>query len=44
MELKKYKLGEIATFLNGRAYSQNELFDSGKYKIVRVGNLSGGNN
>ena len=44
MEMKKYMLGEIATFINGRAYSQNELFDSGKYKIVRVGNLSGGNN
>ena len=44
MELKKYKLGDICTFINGRAYLQPELQNSGKYKIVRVGNLSGGNN
>ena len=44
MELKKYKLGDLCTFINGRAYLQPELQNSGKYKIVRVGNLSGGNN
>ena len=33
------KLGEIATFINGRAYSQDELLDSGKYKVLRVGNF-----
>lgn len=43
MELAKYKLGEIVTLLNGRAYLMPELQDSGKYRILRVGNLSGGN-
>ena len=33
------KLGEVATFINGRAYSQNELLDEGKYKVLRVGNF-----
>ena len=33
------KLGDIATFVNGRAYSQDELLDSGKYKVLRVGNF-----
>ncbi|WP_270650470.1 restriction endonuclease subunit S [Ligilactobacillus salivarius] len=33
------KLGEVATFINGRAYKQNELLDSGKYKVLRVGNF-----
>lgn len=33
------KLGEIATFINGRAYSQEELLSSGKYKVLRVGNF-----
>ena len=33
------KLGDIATFINGRAYSQNELLSSGKYKVLRVGNF-----
>ena len=36
---KQRKLGDIATFLNGRAYSQDELQSSGKYKILRVGNF-----
>ena len=27
------KLGEVATFINGRAYSQPELLSSGKYKV-----------
>ena len=43
MEYAKYKLGDIVTFLNGRAYLMPELQDSGKYRILRVGNLSGGN-
>ena len=30
------KLGEVATFINGRAYSQPELLSSGKYKVLRV--------
>ena len=33
------KLGEVATFINGRAYSQDELLSSGKYKVLRVGNF-----
>ena len=41
-EWKEYKFTEAATLTNGRAYLQPELQDAGKYKIVRVGNLSGG--
>ena len=33
------KLGDIATFINGRAYSQSELLPDGKYKVLRVGNF-----
>ncbi|WP_347488873.1 restriction endonuclease subunit S [Desulfoscipio sp. XC116] len=33
------RLGEIATFINGRAYSQDELLAKGKYKVLRVGNF-----
>ena len=33
------KLGTVATFINGRAYSQDELQSSGKYRVLRVGNL-----
>ena len=43
MELVKYKLKDIVKFLNGRAYLMPELQDLGKYRILRVGNLSGGN-
>lgn len=43
MEVTKYKLRDIVTLLNGRAYLMPELQDSGKYRILRVGNLSGGN-
>ena len=32
-------MGDIATFINGRAYSQDELLSSGKYKVLRVGNF-----
>jgi type I restriction enzyme S subunit len=31
--------GEVCRLLNGRAYSKSELLDSGKYRILRVGNL-----
>ena len=31
--------GEVAHFINGRAYSQNELLSSGKYPVLRVGNF-----
>ncbi|MFZ7934797.1 restriction endonuclease subunit S [Bacillus thuringiensis] len=33
------KMGEVATFINGRAYKQHELLNSGKYKVLRVGNF-----
>ena len=36
---KWVRLGDIATLYNGRAYKQNELLDSGKYPVLRVGNL-----
>lgn len=38
------KLGEVATLLNGRAYKQHELLDSGKYKVLRVGNFFSNSN
>lgn len=31
--------GNVATFINGRAYKQEELLDKGKYKVLRVGNF-----
>nr|WP_244911566.1 restriction endonuclease subunit S [Actinobacillus seminis] len=34
------KLGEVATFLNGRAYKQDELLSKGKYPVLRVGNFN----
>ncbi len=33
------KLSSVATFINGRAYSQDELLPTGKYKVLRVGNF-----
>jgi len=32
-------LGDVATIINGRAYSQNELLNSGPYRVLRVGNF-----
>lgn len=37
------KLGDLITFLNGRAYKQEELLSNGKYKVVRVGNFFSNN-
>ncbi|EJE4564469.1 restriction endonuclease subunit S [Enterococcus faecium] len=34
------KLGEVVVFLNGRAFKQQELLDSGKYRVLRVGNFN----
>lgn len=34
-----FKLKEICQLLNGRAYKQEELLSSGKYKVLRVGNF-----
>ena len=36
-----YKLGDIARFVNGRAYLMPEMLSQGKYRIVRVGNFTG---
>ena len=33
------KLGEIAKFINGRAFKQAELLNKGKYPVLRVGNF-----
>jgi len=33
------KLGEVADFINGRAYKQEELLAKGKYRVLRVGNF-----
>ncbi|MGQ9005657.1 restriction endonuclease subunit S [Bacillus subtilis] len=38
-EWEECKLKEVATFINGRAYKQHELLNSGKYKVLRVGNF-----
>lgn len=36
---KQRKLGDLLTLINGRAYSQDELLEAGKYKVLRVGNF-----
>jgi type I restriction enzyme S subunit len=36
--------GSAATFINGKAYKQEELLDKGKYKVLRVGNFFTNNN
>lgn len=36
---EKVKFGDVATLINGRAYSQDELLKSGFYKVLRVGNF-----
>lgn len=41
MGFELYRFDEVATLINGRAYLMPELQDSGKYRIVRVGNFSG---
>ena len=33
------RLDEVCTFINGRAYSKEELLNSGKYLVLRVGNF-----
>jgi len=38
------KLGDSAIFFNGRAYKQEELLESGKYRVLRVGNFFTNNN
>lgn len=39
VEWKETTLGEAATFINGKAYKQEELLDYGKYRVLRVGNF-----
>lgn len=39
MKYKKLPLAEIVTVINGRAYKQVEMLNSGKYPILRVGNF-----
>jgi restriction endonuclease S subunit len=40
-EFEEVKLGDCLRFINGRAYSQNELLDTGM-PIIRIQNLNGG--
>ena len=39
MSKKLVKLKDVCTFVNGRAYKQDELLDTGKYPVLRVGNF-----
>ena len=38
-EWEEKTFGEIAAFVNGRAYKQSELLENGKYRVLRVGNF-----
>jgi type I restriction enzyme, S subunit len=42
--LELTRLGQIAEFLNGKAYSKEELLPVGKYRVLRVGNFFSNNN
>ena len=33
-------MGDVTRFINGRAYSQDELLQKGKYPVLRVGNFN----
>ncbi len=35
--------GAVSTFINGKAYKQEELLKEGKYRVLRVGNLFSNN-
>ena len=37
--MTEYRFGDICKVINGRAYRQPELLDSGKYPVLRVGNF-----
>ena len=39
MSWKTVKLSEVCELINGRAYSQSELLEVGKYPVLRVGNF-----
>ena len=36
---KWVKIKDVVVFLNGRAYKQHEMLESGKYPLLRVGNF-----
>ena len=38
-EWERVTFGQAATFHNGRAYKQEELLESGRYPVLRVGNF-----
>lgn len=38
-EWEEKALGDVINFINGRAYSQGELLNKGKYPVLRVGNF-----
>jgi type I restriction enzyme, S subunit len=40
----EYKLSDVVTLFNGRAYKRKELLSEGKYKVIRIQNLNGGDN
>lgn len=40
LKWEKNVLGDITSFINGRAYSQEELLKKGKYPVLRVGNFN----
>ena len=37
--MERVKIKDICRLINGRAYKQEELLDSGKYPVLRVGNF-----
>ena len=42
--VEKISLKEVCDVINGRAYSQPELLDKGKYRVLRVGNFFSNDN
>ena len=40
MEYRQYRIKDVAELINGRAYLMPELQQTGKYRILRVGNFS----
>ncbi len=43
-EWRKFTLNDVANFINGKAYKQEELLNEGKYKVLRVGNFFSNSN
>lgn len=42
-DIKVEKMGNLITFINGKAYKQEELLSHGKYRVLRVGNFYSNN-